>query len=138
MTTYAYSKQEDEGYRAEGNLRDVLAEALADIEDEGDGREHFWIGEVEYFSPVDLAGTVIDDLQQQAYAHADEYSEGYLDGVTPEQRQELEDFLQAWAARIENPSFYQVGKVKKWTIYEAQRRLEALDQAAQNDEAKSQ
>ena len=63
------------------------------------------------------AGSVLDGIQEDAYSEGGEFSEGYLDDVTKEQEEELEQRLNevfaAWVDKYNlHPNFYTVGDIE--------------------------
>ena len=63
------------------------------------------------------AESIIESLQEDAYSEGGEFSEGYLDDVTQEQQEELEEqlnaILDAWMDKYNHhPNFYNVADIK--------------------------
>lgn len=90
-------------------------EALKDgIEDaKAEGCNKVYVGRVMEFIPCVNADSVIEELQQQAYDKAGEFSNDYLEGVSLKDRLKLEKMLtetfNQWAKETNNePSFYTI------------------------------
>ena len=63
------------------------------------------------------AANIIESLQEDAYSEGGEFSEGYLEGVTKEQEEELEEQLNAviyaWVDKYNHhPNFYNVADIR--------------------------
>ncbi|HJV75394.1 MAG TPA: hypothetical protein VJ654_14300 [Noviherbaspirillum sp.] len=117
---WAYSFNEENYNGSETSIEAAIAEALA----EADDREAFWIGKCKRFVGRGDADDVIERLQEQCYEECGEFGETYLEDVTKEERQELEDFITAWAARVDRSNFYTVEGAQKFTVEEARKLIE--------------
>ena len=63
------------------------------------------------------AGSVLESIQENAYSEGGEFSDGYLDDVTKEQEEELEQKLNEvfaeWTEKYNlHPNFYTVGDIE--------------------------
>lgn len=82
----------------------------------------FFIGLAEKtFSPHIDVDWLIESIQEDAYDHGGEYAEDYLEGVTKEQKQELEEKLNdvfgAWTEKHKHEvNFYEVVDSEEITI----------------------
>ena len=65
-----------------------------------------------------------EEMQDNAYEIADEYSEDYLKDLTAEKAKELECLIVDWLdANIEQPNFFTVKNEKQITVEEFRRRF---------------
>ena len=59
---------------------------------------------------------ICEEMQNYAYDEFDEYSEGYLDGITKEQKEELNNLIASWFDKnIQEPNFYRIKNAKQIT-----------------------
>lgn len=59
---------------------------------------------------------ICEEMQNRAYDEFDEYSEGYLDGITKEQEEELNNLIANWFDKnIQEPNFYRIKNTKEIT-----------------------
>lgn len=116
-TQYSWSTDEETYQDQCESIEHAISEAM------NSGRE-FDVGQVLYIGeaiPVTAdqlidADVVIETMQCRAYDACGESAECYLDGVTKEQRAQLEAILVSWADSVEKPNFWEIGKVVKHTI----------------------
>ncbi len=78
----------------------------------------YYIGQVEAYVPHICAGTVIDNIGEQAYDETCGYTDDYLNNVTDEQERDLEDELNTVLAKwLEKhnlqPTFFNVVNIEK-------------------------
>lgn len=114
-----YSHSYDgENYQGQfSTIAEAMREAIAEIGDNHGAT--FYVGKTIPFVARGDAESVIDQLSEQAHDECGEHAEDYLGGVTDEQKKELEDFISAWADRVETPNFWTIGETKKYTVAEA-------------------
>lgn len=63
-----------------------------------------------------VAIDICEEMQNKAYDEFDEYSEGYLDGITKEQEEELNNLIASWFDKnIQEPNFYRIKNAKEIT-----------------------
>lgn len=61
-----------------------------------------------------FANTLIEHMQDRAWEEYGEWSEGYLDNITKDQKLQLENLISAWFTRnVPTPTFYKVIGVQK-------------------------
>lgn len=65
------------------------------------------------------ADDVIEYAQERAYDEFSDYAEGYLIGVTQEEKKKLDDFLVDWLKRNSDIKFYSVKDVRPYTVTES-------------------
>ncbi len=116
---YCYSLNGESFYgeyeTKEGAVEQGKEEALEE------GQNEIFIGICEEYIPSISAWQVIDSIQEDAYDKLGEFSQGYLDDVSNEHREELQDKLnQVLSKWIEEhnyiPDFWSVKNVEKITI----------------------
>lgn len=116
----------DEDYRGIffDTKEDALEEARNEIQSDYSysGGEVIWVGKVQEFVPtVAIADSLFYDLQDQAYDEASDYSEGWLDDVTKEDQDELDNLIQdcfmKWLEKHPEyePSFFTIEDSKSYT-----------------------
>ena len=65
-----------------------------------------------------------EEMRDDAYEIADEYSEDYLKDLTAEKAKELESLILDWLdTNIEQPNFYNIKNEKEITVEEFRRRF---------------
>ena len=69
------------------------------------------------------AGSVLESIQENAYSEGGEFSDGYLDDVTKEQEEELEQKLNEvfaeWLTKYNHqPAFYYIDNIEKVRLKE--------------------
>jgi len=108
---WSYSTNGENYYGTEESREDAIALALEEI---GETEGTFWIGKSKrhFGRGTYIAGSVIEQLQEQAYEDCGEFAETYLDDVTKEEEAELADFITDWAARVDRSHF--------WTVYDTE------------------
>ncbi|EOB8913263.1 hypothetical protein ACGLWZ_003093, partial [Listeria monocytogenes] len=57
----------------------------------------FFVGEIEEIAFPDETDSLLENIAERVCEVAGEYSEGYLDDVTEEHREELQSFIYRWA-----------------------------------------
>lgn len=67
---------------------------------------------------------LIEEMQDQAYEMADEYSEDYLSDLTYSKADELEDLILLWLNKnVKQPNFFNVKNEKEITVKEFRERF---------------
>lgn len=67
---------------------------------------------------------ITEEMQEQAYEIADEYSEDYLTDLTSEKAEELEKLILNWLnTNVNQPNFFTVRGEKEITVKEFKRRF---------------
>ncbi len=116
---YCYSLNQEEFYgdfdTKEAAIEQGKEEALEE------GQHEFFIGVCEEYTPSVSAWQVIESIQEDAYDKHGEYSQAYLDDVSNEHKEELQDKLNEVLSKwIEEhnyiPDFWGVKDVEKRTI----------------------
>lgn len=97
----------------EAALTAAMAEAKKENENSGTSIKKVYVGRIMKFIPYVDADNVIENIQQQAYDEADEYSLDYLESITLEERRKLETMLtetfNKWANETKNnPNFFTI------------------------------
>ncbi len=62
---------------------------------------------------------MIELMQNRGYEIGDEYADGFMDDITPEAKQELNDLLKSWMEKHVTINFYTVHDVREYTLTEA-------------------
>ncbi|EOA2236647.1 hypothetical protein ACHWE2_001821 [Listeria monocytogenes] len=57
----------------------------------------FYVGQMEKIAFPDETDNLLENIAERVYEVAGEYSDGYLDDVTEEHREELQSFIYRWA-----------------------------------------
>jgi hypothetical protein len=96
----------------------AIAEAIWYYKDDEKDQDFIWIGQVEEVGISFNIDYVIEAIQENAYDKCGEYAENYLDNVTNEHRQILEDRVQSevlkWMKEFKyEPNFWTVKNVEK-------------------------
>lgn len=114
ISEQCYSKNEDDW-----KVQD-LNEFLSDLEDNDElvvGR-NFCVGEPAYPCPTNFfhAGTLVDTAKENAYCEFGEHAEIFGDDIDEAAKEELEDFINAWAKKHVKVSFYHVQHIKHLAV----------------------
>lgn len=64
------------------------------------------------------ADDVIELMQNRGYDIGDEYAEGFMDDISPEAKQELDDLLKNWMKKHVAINFYTVHGVREYVLTE--------------------
>ncbi|EAE3362941.1 hypothetical protein E1U68_04360 [Listeria monocytogenes] len=59
----------------------------------------FYVGQMEKIAFPDETDNLLENIAERVYEVAGEYSEGYLEDVTEEHREELQNFIYSWAEK---------------------------------------
>lgn len=122
---YSYSLDEEYGYTGDfDSIEDAFADAIdqAKLEnedlDEDEKIETVYAGRVMEFVPRIDAGSIIELLQEKADDEAGEAACDYLEGVSKEEVELLEEMLtetfNQWADKTNNrPNFYTVAYIEE-------------------------
>jgi hypothetical protein len=95
---------------------DSLSELIRDY-DLISGNE-VWFGAAYSPSPIRFidADSIIEYAQERAYDDFGDYAEDFLNGVTDEEKKNLNDFLREWLERNADVTFYSVTDQEKYKI----------------------
>ncbi|MBM5675583.1 hypothetical protein D8X99_00285 [Listeria seeligeri] len=92
--------------------RDQLIEDLALYPDDDEPIYGFYVGQLEEVGFPDETDSLLENIAERVYDVAGEYSEGYLDDVTEEHREELQSFIYRWAKqRGYLPECFLIGEI---------------------------
>jgi hypothetical protein len=79
-------------------------------------RGYFWVGQCFHFSAGEFfnADNIIDNAWELADGEAGEFAEDYLQDVTQEQKDELDNLLMSWVIKHNlEPRFYRIKNSEK-------------------------
>lgn len=113
MDKYAYSLNE-EIYHSKDYVADMIEDS------EKDEVDCIYAGECIYKKHEDFidADEIIEMAKDRAYEN-NEYAEGYLDDITKEKEQELNELIVGWFNNnAKQPTFFTVKNAKKITVDE--------------------
>lgn len=79
--------------------RNQLMDDLALYPDDDEPIYVFYVGQLEEVAFPDETDILLDRIAERVYDVVGEYSEGYLDDVTEEHREELQSFIYRWAKK---------------------------------------
>lgn len=120
---YAYSLTGDNYIGTYPTREEAKKAAMQDaISSDMTDTDPLYVGKINYFEPAVDAESVVYNLQDSAYDFAGEYAADYLNHITREEAQDLEDILtsafNSWAQKTNNgnKSFFIVTDVEKFTI----------------------
>ncbi len=110
----AYSTSEDG--RFTDDWSSLIDSLLCDHEHLSAGLPYY-VGEKREWKPSDfvhcIEDTVLDDMREQAWQEADEWSEGFAENVSGEAKAALTKAIRAWADEHLRCDFYTVEKVRE-------------------------
>ena len=119
--TIVYNTSEDDWTHAEESLEEVLHQKLDDMSSEeiseSDNITLYKgiINKVTFSRYVNVE-SILDSMSEWAYED-NEFAEGYLDDVTDEQKNDLENVICEWAKRYNiEPHFSEVGDVEEVVV----------------------
>lgn len=123
---FAYSTNEENYYGSEDSIEAALEEA----NDSEDDLQQVFVGECVEFVPTVNVSSVLDQLREDAYEHGGECADSFLDHVTKEKEQELNDLLDmalyAWLEKNKiEPNFYGIRDSKEYIKDESGKFVEA-------------
>ena len=99
---------------------DSKEDLICDYRDQLEVGSKIFEGTATHPSPCFMdASDAIEYMQERAYDEYGEYAESFLDGLTSEAKQELEDFLEAWQTKYGDVTFYNVSDVVEHIITDA-------------------
>lgn len=112
-----FDKDEEEWYHAEDTIAACIREAKEyNREIEKESYRFVFIGELENHVPYMDAISILESLEESAYDECGESSEGWLDAVSEEEKESLEEklntALQEWLKETNNqPSFGRLSEI---------------------------
>lgn len=96
-----------------------LDDELGETPDTKDTIVSFAVGQAIYSGAFFDVETLIEQSQEMAWDEGGEFAQDYLDDVTDEHKEELEDLVQNWFVRHDYlPSFFKIYDIDVIQVYE--------------------